>query len=319
MILPTGIHAGVSMDDYLSDPCPGRCSLSSGVALKLDQYSPLHAWCATKLNPARVRDSSNEADIGSVAHDVLLEGGTDRVVVIDPEDYPSEPKKKGEPGSIPKGWTNKAIRAARVEARAAGKYAILKDDSAAVMRMVDAARDFIERSELRGIFARSRSELTLMWDEGPIWLRARPDLLADDFSICLHVKTSTGSVNPRAFERIIDSNGYDFVLQFYARGLLALGGQRAARTRHVIFAQEQDAPHACALYDLTPAKASIADGRVGRAIDLWTRCMASNSWPAYTTRIHSIEPRPWQIAEDQEREYLGLTLDPLQEREGVQA
>lgn len=312
-----GIYSGISMDDYLADPAP-VCSLSSGVAQKIDNESPLHAWFATRLNPGYAPDHSEKADIGSVVHDVLLEGGTDRIVVIDPEDYPGQPKKKGEPGPIPKGWTNGAIREARAEARAAGKYPILKDDSVAVLTMVEAAREFLERSELRGIFSRAKPELTLLWQEGPTWLRARPDLTADDLSVCVHVKTTTGSVNPRAFERIIDSCGYDFALQFYARGLLALEGQRAARTRHIIFAQEQDAPFACALYDLTPAKAAIADARVGRAIDTWARCMATNHWPGYTTRIHSIEPKPWQIAEDQEREYLGLTLDPKQAREGVQ-
>jgi hypothetical protein len=312
-----GIIHGLSMDDYLADPAP-VCSLSSGVALTLDQESPLHAWCCTKLNPRRVRDASKEADIGSCAHDVLLEGGTDRIAVIDPEDYPSQPKKKGEAGSIPKGWTNSAIREARDIARAAGKYPILKEAAAAVHDMVGAARDFIERSELRGIFDRSQVELTLLWQEGPTWLRARPDLLSDDRDVMLHVKTTTGSAGPRAFERVIDSQGYDFVLMFYARGLLALEGQKAARTRHIILAQEQSAPYSCALYDLTPAKAAIADARVARAIDTWARCMATNRWPSYTTRIHSIEPKPWQIAEDQEREYLGLTLDPVQEREGVQ-
>lgn len=317
MIDKPSIYPGLSMDDYLADPAP-VCSLSSGVALTLDQESPLHAWCCTRLNPNRVRKPSKVADIGSCSHDVLLEGGTDRIVVIDPVDYPSQPKKKGEPGNIPKGWTNGAIRAAQAEARAAGKYPILKEDERAVRDMVDTARDFVERSELRGIFDRSKVELTMLWQEGPTWLRARPDLLSDDRDVMLHVKTTTGSAGPRAFERVIDSQGYDFVLMFYARGLLALEGQKAARTRHIILAQEQDAPYSCALYDLTPAKAAIADGRVGRAIDTWAQCMASNRWATYTTRIHSIEPKPWQIAEEEEREYLGLTLDAVQEREGVQ-
>lgn len=312
-----GIYPGISMDEYLADPAPA-CSLSSGTAYVLDTQSPLHAWCRTQMNANRVRDASKEADIGSVAHDVLLEGGTDRIAVIDPAQFPGKPKRKGEPGPIPKGWTNDAIKAARDEARACGKYPILKDVAAGVTNMVDTAREFVERSMLRGIFGRAKAELTMIWSEGPTWLRARPDLLADDLSVCVHVKTTTGSVNPRAFERTIDSLGYDFVLQFYARGLLAIEGQRAAATQHLILAQEQAAPYACALYDLTPQKAALADARVGRAIDLWARCMATGYWPAYTTRVHSIEPKPWQIAEEEQREYLGLTLDPIQEAAGVQ-
>lgn len=313
-----GVYSGIDMDAYLADPAP-TVSLSSGVAFTLDTQSPLHAWYCTKLNPNRVVDNSKEADIGSVAHDVLLEGGTDRIVVIDPADYPSKPKKAGEPGTIPRGWTNNAIRAARAEARTAGKYPILKDDSVAVSAMVTAAREFIERTELRGIFERSKPELTLLWQEGAVWLRARPDLLTDDRSVCLHIKTTVGSVNPKAFERIVDSCGYDFALMFYARGLAELEPGAGARTRHIIMAQEQKAPHACALYDLTPAKASIASGRVGRAIDTWGRCMKSGRWPAYDTRIHSLEPKPWHLAEEEERNFLALgEVDPIQEREGMQ-
>lgn len=309
MIEKPGIYDSIDMDAYLADPAP-VCSLSSGTAYVLDTESPLHAWCRTQLNPNRVSDASKVADIGSVAHDLLLEGGTDRIVVIDPVDYPSEPKKKGEPGSIPKGWTNKAIREARDAARADGKYPILKDDAACVMDMVTTARDFIERSPLRGIFGRAKAEQTMLWQEGPTWLRARPDLLADDLSYCVHVKTTKGSVNPRAFERTVDGCGYDFVLMFYARGLLALEGQRAAHTRHVILAQEQDAPYSCALYDLAPAKAAIADGRVARAIQTWERCMASGKWPAYTTQIHSLEPKPWHLADAEERDTM-FTMEQL--------
>lgn len=319
MIDKPGIYAGLSMDDYLADPVPS-ISLSSGVAHTIDTQSPLHAWFCTKLNPNYVADTSKEADIGSVAHDVLLEGGTDRIVIIDPVDYPSQPKKKGEAGSIPKGWTNGAIRAARDAARAAGKYPILKDDSAAVTELVAKARDFVDRSEFRGIFERAEAELTLLWQEGPIWLRARPDLLANDRSVCLHVKTTKGSVNPKAFERIVDSCGYDFSLMFYARGLADLEQDRGARTHHVILAIEQEPPFACALFDLDPAKASIASGRVGRAIDTWAKCIASGNWPGYTTRIHSLEPKPWHLAEEEERTYLGLEeIEPEQQRYGVQA
>lgn len=318
MIDKPGIYAGLSMGEYLADPAPS-ISLSSGIAHKIDTESPMHAWFCTKLNPKYIPDHSKEADIGSVAHDILLEGGTDRIVVIDPVDYPSKPQRKGEPGKIPDGWTNTAIRAARDEARSAGKYPILKRDAAAVQNMVDAAREFIERTEFRGVFQRAKAELTMLWQEGPIWLRARPDLLADDRSVCLHVKTTAGRAHPKAFERIVDSQGYDFSMMFYARGLAELE-PTGARTAHVILAQEQDAPWSCALFDLDPPKASIASGRVDRAIATWAQCLKTGKWPAYSTRIHSIEAKPWHLAEEEERTYRGLgEIEPEQERYGVQA
>lgn len=320
MIDGPGIYDRVPITEYIADRLLASPTLSSGCAHTIESASPLHAWFGhPRLNPAHARDGSKEADIGSVAHDVLLEGGTECVCVIDPADHPSEPKKKGEPGSIPTGWTNKAIKAARDAARDAGKYPILKSDAAAVIAMVDAAREFIERTELRGIFDRAKAEQTMVWQEGPVFMRARPDLLADDRAVLLHYKTSTGRVHPDAFERVIDSQGYDFAIGFYARGLAELEPQRGQRTRHIILAQEQSAPYACALHDLAPAKFSIASSRVDRAIKTWARCMKSGRWPAYDTRIHSIEPKPWQIAAEEERTIFGLGQpDPLQ-ADGIQA
>lgn len=315
MIDTPGIYSDIAIDLYIADKLLAVPSLSSGCAHTIDSVSPLHAWTKhPRLNPAQADDASKTSDIGSVAHDVLLEGGTDCIVVIDPEDYP------GQRGGVPKGWTNNAIRAARDAARADNKYPILKDDAAAVTAMVNAAREFIERTQFRGIFDRAEAEATMIWQEGPIWLRARPDLLAHDRSVLLHYKTSKSKVHPGAFTRIIDGSGYDFAMMFYARGLAELEPERGANTQHVILAQEQDEPYSCALFDLMPAKASIASGRVDRAITTWARCMASGKWPAYDTRVHSIEPKPWQLAEEEERTFLALgEVEPLQAEHGIQA
>lgn len=308
-----GIYSDVPIDVYVADKLLSVPSLSSGCARTIESATPLHAWTDhPRLNPNYEHDGSKVADTGSVAHDVLLEGGTDCVVIIDPADYP------GRTGTVPKGWTNNAIRAARDDARAAKKYPILKDDAAAVMAMVETAREYIERSPLRGIFALAEAEATMVWQEGPVWLRARPDLLAHDRSFVVHYKTTLASVKPRSFERIAASMGYDFTLMFYARGLAELEPEAGANARHYILAQEQRAPYACKLFDLTAAKASIASSRVERAITTWARCMASGKWPDYDTAVHSIEPSPWELAEEEQTIYGLGRLDPLQ-ASGLQA
>lgn len=311
-ITEPGIYSGIPIELYIADTLAAVPTLSSGCAHRIESQTPLHGFTEhPRLNPYHERDDSKTADIGSVAHDVLLEGGTECVCIIDPAEYPSKT------GSIPKGWTNVAIREAREAARAEGKYPILKDDAAFVMAMVDAAREFIERSPLRGLFKLSEAEATVVWAEGPTWLRARPDLLAHDRSFVVHYKTTVASVKPRSFERIVASMGYDFAMMFYARGLAELVAD-AANAEHFILGQEQKPPFACKLFDLTAAKASIASSRVERAIDIWARCMASGRWPAYDDSVHSIEPSPWEIA-DEEKTIYGLgQLDPLQ-AEGLQA
>lgn len=313
-ITAPGIYSGIPIDAYIADRLCAVPTLSSGCANRIESISPLHGWIDhPRLNPDHAHDVAKKADIGSVAHDVLLEGGTDRIEIIDPEDYPAKN------GNIPDGWTNVSIRAARDVARAEGRYPILKADYAAVDAMVTEAREFLERSDLRGILACAESEATMIWQEGPVWLRARPDLLAHDRSALVHYKTSKSKVHPDAFARVIDSQSYDFTLMFYARGLAELEPDRTAYTRHIIVAQEQEAPFSCALFDLTPSKASIASGKVDRAIKTWAKCMASNRWPAYDTRVHSIEAKPWQLEAEEMKTFYGLgELDPLQ-ADGVQA
>ena len=112
----------------------------------------------------------------------------------------------------------------------------------------------------------------------------------------LHYTTTEASANPAAFIRgLLPSMGYDMALAFYRRGLEALGGPQDAL--HVILAQEQGAPYACSLIDLSRVYAAIADEKVERAINLWRKCMKSGKWPAYPAAIHSAEPTAWQLAE----------------------
>lgn len=309
-----GIYSGIPIDPYIADQLLSVPSLSSGCARTIESVSALHAWTDhPRLNPNHERDDSKKADFGSVAHDVLLEGGTDRIVIIDPADYPAKN------GNIPDGYKNPAIRAARDAARAEGKYPVLRPDYPAIEEMVTEARAFLERTRFRGILQRTEAEATMIWQEGPVWLRARPDLLAHDRSVLMHYKTCKGKVHPDAFARIVDSQGYDFALMFYARGLAELEPEHGAGAQHIILAQEQDPPYSCALYDLAPAKASLASGKVERAITTWARCMASGNWPAYDCRVHSLEPKPWELAREEERCYLGLgEAEPLQREHGMQ-
>jgi hypothetical protein len=241
--------------------------------------------------------NSNEADIGSAAHDVLL-GGEDRVAWLDFDS-----------------WRTNASKEAREAARAAGRIPMLLFNSPVVNAMVEEAHRFIDGSVLAGIFERGLPERTLIWREEfgeikfgnkvgreamSIWCRARPDWLTNNHDVMLHYKTTTASARAEKWIRgIMASSGYGLSLRFYARGLAALL-QPAPATRHVILVQEQEAPYACSLIALTPAKEEIEDHRVRIALEKWATCIATDQWPAYDSRIHYAEPTPWELAEAEE-------------------
>ena len=295
-----GIYPDMSMAGYLAVR-----AFSSGMAHRILTQSPAHAWVDSPWNPNRKDESSKAANIGTIAHDVLLEGGTGLLECIDPNDYPSKST-----GYIPDGWTNKDIRAARDAAIAEGKIPLFPCDIDAVIEMVESAKAYIATSELAGVFDTGAPEQTVVWQDGATLCKARPDWLNAD--VCLHLKTTKRSVCPPAFERMAINMGYDVSLAFYARGI--------DRERHLILALEQEPPYACKLFGLSSAQADISARKVERAINTWAACMKAGKFPAYDGSVHYIEPTNWQMERAlQDGDIDGLGYDPDIAGEGVQA
>lgn len=285
-----GVHI-VSMLDYIADPCEIP-SLSSGVAFRLVNESPLHAYHSHPRLGGRPATLSTTADTGTIAHDLLL-GGEGKICEIDPAEYRSKPTKDSPQGNVPVGWTNDAIRAARDLARSNGLTPMLREDLIAVRAMVKAAREFIAASELPNMLEDGAPELTVISHDGTTILRTRPDWLNLRDGISLSYKTTKASAHPEQFRRIVSSMGYDFGLMFYERALR--GAVDGWSGRHIMMAQEQTFPYACSLFELSPDKAELERANVERAINLWSECMESGVWHGYGARVHPIEPRAWEL------------------------
>jgi hypothetical protein len=271
----------IPMRDYLA-----LDAFSSGICHILLSQSPAHA----RYVQQHPTPSTGAMDLGTIAHQMLLENSAEGITVFDPADYPNA---KGD--KVATGWTNVAIRTARDAERAAGKTPILVDEMMAVMEMVHTARTFVSQSEIAGVFDRGRPEQTLIWDDDGLWCKERPDWLTDDCRWVVHYKTNGRRVEPQAFIRgPLDYMGYDLALVFYERGMRAVHGFDARR-QSVILAQETDPPYACALIGLSPGRQEIAGAKVEHAIRVWRECVKTGKWPSYSTRIHYAEPTSWQI------------------------
>jgi hypothetical protein len=217
-------------------------------------------------------------DIGTVAHALLLEGD-DRAAVIDAED-----------------WRTKAAKEARDAAREAGKIPLLPDQHAAVRDMLQAAHDYIERTDLRGIFSRGKPEQSLIWKDTGVWCRARLDWLTDDRSVILDYKT-TGADGPGEFiRRNLITHGYDTQAVFYPRGLGALGHRGA---RFLFLVQESFAPFMCYLVEPAESMVELATHKISRALPLWRDCLGSNRWPGYSTDVHQADAPMWAMKEEE--------------------
>lgn len=277
----------LKMGEYLK-----LSALSSGLVHTLLSASPAHARHEME-HP--VEDPSAASDFGTAVHDAVLEG-VDRIVAIDAPD-----------------WRTKAAKEARDLARLEGNIPLLSHKAQSAYSAAKEARAFVDRTELAGLFDAGHPEMTLVWDEDGVLCKARPDWTNGALKIVCHLKTSAGSVAPGPFGRVVDSMAYDLTLAFYERGA-AVNGLEGYR--HVILAVEQEAPYGCALYDLSPAKAAISASRVERAIRTWRACVQADKWPGYDHRVHSLEPAPWQIMEEETAQYSQpFTADEM--RDGV--
>lgn len=276
-------------EQYHADPCP-EPSLSSHIAWTLIDRSPRHAWTDhPKLNPRHESEEKTAFDKGSAAHALLLEG-VNRMQIIHADSY-----------------RKKEAQEARDAARAAGKHPVLAADYALILEMkMEAERAISECSDLSGIMLKDgKPERTFIWQERGIWLRCRPDWIADSLALMLDYKTTT-SAEPGYFGRQISRMGYHFQAAFYRRGVKAVTGRDVP---FILLAQEIDPPQSASFHGCAPTLMQIAEDRVEAAIDLWARCLKADRWPTYSSRVHYHEAAGWQMMEHEERLAAGIPYD----------
>ena len=267
-----GIHQ-LTMADYLK-----LDALNSGVCHTILTQSPYHA----KFAPWE--EASAEMDVGTAIHSALLEG-VDNIAAIEADD-----------------WRTKAAKEAREEARAAGKIPMLASNVSKVQAAVSAAKAYVDGGEIAGVFKDGVPEQTIIWNEGKVLCKARPDWLSGNHSMLLHVKTTAGSAEPGAWIRNqLGPMGYDVAAMFYERGHdTTVVFQGGASCRSVFLVIEQNAPYGCSLVALSPAMQDLASRKVERAIRIWQQCQASGKFPCYPSRIAYAEPMNWQIQQEED-------------------
>lgn len=316
-ITEPGAYPSLSAEDYHDDPCPAP-SLSSSVAKILLSKSPRHAWAAhPRLNPGFEFETRPEFDIGTAFHELILGGDEcwERFVVIEARDF-----------------RTKAAKEVRDAAYLAGKTPLLERHAEAVRDMASAFNDQIRgHLEETAFWLHGVNEQTVVWREGDIWCRCRPDNTPPSGPFFRDIKTTGGSAEPDAWARQAFMLGYDVQDAFYRRGIRAVLGIANPVIRFVVV--EKDPPHALSVVQFDPGAMAIADRKVEAAINLWRTCLERDEWPGYPARIAHVEApayheRSWLEREDREqamkadgRAYFDLMLRwqaPIEPREAAE-
>jgi hypothetical protein len=288
-ITEPGIYDNISMDEYINDPCP-EPSVSRGVIEDLIYRSPIHAMTNHPRLGKRKDDDSARADLGSAAHARLFGG---KEIVYCDATYASGPRK----GQIVTDWTAKDARAFQREARAAGEIPLLQAQREQIETMFDVAQNELGR------FGTGRAERTVIWKEGNIWCRCRPDWIPDSEMFVVDYKTADNADPHTWIRRVMLSGGYDIQGTWMARGTAAVLG--CSTMDSVFLVQEIEPPYACSWIGIGAAMREVADAKIRRGLEMWGECRMSDMWPSYRPDIHWADLPGWSQYEWEARQIGG--------------
>jgi hypothetical protein len=292
MITAPGIYTDIAAADYHADPCPAP-SFTQSIGKVLLDKSPAHARLAhPSLCPPIPADEEDAEKyvaaqvIGDAAHALLIGRGKTLAVA----DFDS--------------WRGKDPQKFRADALAAGKIAILTKHMARAYAMVEAGRAQLTAIGLTSPFdpLTGNGEVVLAWQEDDLWLRTMVDWLEQDHRLVVDYKSSGLSCAPHAVEDRPSVMGWDMQAAMHQRGLDALDPASAGRRKHLYINQENNPPYALTVILISEADLTMGRKKLAMAIDIWSRCMASGTWPAYPAEWVVSRPRGYLETKWLERE-----------------
>lgn len=263
-----GIYADFPTDDYFSDPCPDP-SFTQSIGKILIEKSPAHARLEhPRLRPATDFDEAAEKydsakAIGNAAHAMILGRGKD-IAEADFRDFKT-----------------KAAQEFRDAPENEGKVVILSKHLRRAAAMVNAAREAIKLTGWRGCFEDGSAEVVIAWQENGLWMRSMLDWMAGPIPACYDYKTSGMSAAPHALGNLIEDAGWHIQAAMHERGLDILQPDDAGRRKFRFLAQENYPPYAVTPVELDEHWMTLGRKKLQFAIDRWSECVLTDSWPAY--------------------------------------
>jgi len=267
---------GYHMEDFGVDDLPPM--LSASTAQRLLLRSPLHAWLGhPKLGGLR-GESTEAMENGTLIHALLLERGAE-VVTVEADS-----------------WRTNAAKEAREKAQASGRIAVLAHKLKHAQNTADILR---KRMELAGLRLDGDSEVTALWNVDGVQCRGLFDHLCSDDKTIVDVK-STESAHPSAIQRSIELYGYDVQAEAYRQALETIRPELAGGVRFLWCFVETVEPHAVTIVEPAGSLRELGRRRWRRAVAKWKECLATKTWPAYSTEIVQVEASPWAEARELE-------------------
>lgn len=266
-----GVYYDVPNGEYHK----GLIEVADKSGVKVKPLSSTGAKVLVKDSPAdylwslQNRVEKKAFDLGSAAHELILEGGLKTVEVYQFDS-----------------WRSKQARTARDECYAAGGVPMLEHELDAAYKMADAVKRHQRASAL---LTDGRPEVSaLVWDEEyQIHFQVRFDWLRND-GLIVDLKTAR-EANPREFNRSIATFSYHLQASLYLRAaeILGLGGQRFTW----VIVQNAD-PYHVSVVEYSEIDRLIGDRIMHTALRKYADGIHTGEWPAYDG-IYTSELPAW--------------------------
>jgi hypothetical protein len=269
---------GMDFATYLGDPMP-EPSLTSSLVKSLLSTAPRKVWQSTpRLNVNAESEEKSIFDLGSAAHRLFTGTGAP-IAEIDADDFRS-----------------KVAKEAKAEAYAQGKTPILKKNMPRVRDMAAAALEQVrDNPEIGHLFSpenlpKLMREATMLWKEGGVMCRSRPDFYSPEFNVIIHYKTTGIDLSPSMLSKFAANSGYDMTAAHYHQGGKILTGKAPAQ---YFVVQETSEPYLLLTAEVDNTFLETAMMRRERALMIWGRCLTMNNWPGMITKTIKLECPEW--------------------------
>ena len=284
-MLPIGLHENIPHAVYHADPSE-RPSLSSHLAGILLARSPAHAKLShPRFGGAFPEKPSDEMNVGSIIHGLLLGGGAD-VAEIDVENY-----------------RTKAAQEARDAAYQAGKVPILHHKYEALLSTVEEIKRVLPVD-----FADSRREVTAIWKSDGCPCRARLDSLFDDWAI-VDLKTCENA-NLSSESRSMFSFGYHRQAVANIEAVETLIPESAGRVKFFDLFVETTPPYGVIMAELAGDFRDLGQRQWKRAKSLWAQCLNVGTFPGYP-QTKTVNAPAWALSEEMEISIMAAGKEPF--------
>jgi hypothetical protein len=282
VVTEPGVYT-IPEDAYHADPVPGR-SLSSSGAKKL-----LPPSCPAKFKHDRDHGQAPKQafDFGHAAHAKVLGVGAPVVIV--------QKTAKDGTKSDAEDYRTKSAQEHCDEIRASGATPLLASEKAQVDGMAAALTEHPVASALFDP-DHGEPEQSLFWHDlrFGVMRRCRLDWLPAPRNgrLILADYKTTVSAEPGSFRRSMANFGYHMQAAWNLDLAVALGcGDESSAFLFV--AQEKTPPYVVSVFEPDAEALRLGRRRNDLALEVFSECMSTDTWPAYVPDVALISLPPW--------------------------